>query len=69
MSVDFQSRGARILETIEMIEKYRLDIRTVTMGISLLECTRSTMEATCEAIYDRVTTQGRHLVEVADGIS
>lgn len=69
MSVDFQSRGARILETIEMIENYRLDIRTVTMGISLLECTRSTMEATCEAIYDRVTTQGRHLVEVADGIS
>ena len=41
-----------ILDTIEMIENYRLDIRTVTMGISLLGCTRSTMEATCQAIYD-----------------
>ena len=57
-----------ILDTIEMIENYRLDIRTVTMGISLLGCTRSTMEATCKAIYDRVTQQALRLVEVCEGI-
>lgn len=58
----------RILETIEMIDKYRLDIRTVTMGISLLGCTRTTMAETCEAIYDRVTRQAGKLVEVCEGI-
>ena len=57
-----------ILDTIEMIEKYRLDIRTVTMGISLLGCTRPTMEATAEAVYDRVTTRAAQLVEVCEGI-
>ena len=57
-----------ILDTIEMIEKYRLDIRTVTMGISLLGCTRSTMEATAEAVYDHVTSRAAQLVEVCEGI-
>ncbi|ERA55552.1 hypothetical protein B178_05610, partial [Corynebacterium diphtheriae DSM 43988] len=38
-----QHSYSSILETIEMIEKYRLDIRTVTMGISLLDCVRGTM--------------------------
>lgn len=58
----------RILDTIEMIDKYRLDIRTVTMGISLLGCTRTTMAETCQAIYDRVTHQAARLVEVCEGI-
>ncbi|WP_281381149.1 PFL family protein [Corynebacterium anserum] len=58
----------RILDTIEMIDKYRLDIRTVTMGISLLGCTRSSMSETCQAIYDRVTTQASRLVNVCEGI-
>lgn len=58
----------RILDTIEMIEKYRLDIRTVTMGISLLGCTRTTMAETCQAIYDRVAGQAARLVEVCEGI-
>ncbi|MBC2681571.1 DUF711 family protein [Corynebacterium sp. 4HC-13] len=51
-----------------MIDKYRLDIRTVTMGISLLGCTRSSMSETCQAIYDRVTTQASRLVNVCEGI-
>lgn len=66
MSLEFQNRG--ILDTIEMIEKYRLDIRTVTMGISLLECSRSTMAETAQAVYDRVTAQASRLVEVCRGI-
>ncbi|APT92505.1 hypothetical protein CPHO_05935 [Corynebacterium phocae] len=57
-----------ILDTIEMIESYRLDIRTVTMGISLLGCTRPTMEATATAVYDHVAAQAKHLVEVCEGI-
>lgn len=64
----FHSRAQSIISTVEMIEKYRLDIRTVTMGISLLQCRRSTMAETCEAIYERVTTQAARLVEVAEGI-
>lgn len=48
----FSFKNAQIVDTIEMIEKYRLDIRTVTMGISLLGCTRPTMSATCDAVYD-----------------
>ncbi|QGU04639.1 PFL family protein [Corynebacterium comes] len=66
MSFHLNSRD--ILDTIEMIEKYRLDIRTVTMGISLLDCTRTTMEETCRAVYDRVVTQAARLVEVCEGI-
>ncbi|MDO4928693.1 MAG: PFL family protein [Corynebacterium sp.] len=47
--------NSSILETIEMIEKYRLDIRTVTMGISLLDCVRSDIHATAQAVYDKIT--------------
>lgn len=66
MNLHLNSRT--ILDTIEMIEKYRLDIRTVTMGISLLGCTRTTMDETCRAVYGRVVTQARRLVEVCEGI-
>ena len=41
--MDFNFAQSKFLDTIDMIEKYRLDIRTVTMGISLLECSRSEM--------------------------
>lgn len=57
-----------ILETIDMIEKYRLDIRTVTMGISLLDCVRGTMAETCEAVYTKITTRAAQLVPIAEGI-
>ena len=57
-----------ILETIDMIERYRLDIRTVTMGINLVSCIRPTMEATAQAVYDRVVEQAQQLVPVCQGI-
>lgn len=66
--MSFHLNSHNILDTIEMIEDYRLDIRTVTMGISLLTCARSTMEETCQAVYDHVTTQASRLVEVCEGI-
>ncbi|OIR71349.1 hypothetical protein BHF80_02710 [Corynebacterium diphtheriae] len=63
-----QHSYSSILETIEMIEKYRLDIRTVTMGISLLDCVRGTMQETCEAVYNKITTLAKDHVSVCEGI-
>ncbi|WKD57641.1 hypothetical protein CAPI_05450 [Corynebacterium capitovis DSM 44611] len=68
MAVDFDFKSSHILDVIHMIEDYRLDIRTVTMGISLIGCTRSSMEETCRAVYDVVSTRAARLVEVCEGI-
>ncbi|AQQ15276.1 hypothetical protein CGLAU_06570 [Corynebacterium glaucum] len=68
MATDLDFKSHRILDVIQMIEDYRLDIRTVTMGISLIGCTRPTMEATAQAVYDRVTERAAQLVPVCEGI-
>ncbi|WP_259926721.1 PFL family protein [Corynebacterium sanguinis] len=68
MASDIDFKARRILDVIAMIEDYRLDIRTVTMGISLIGCARATMSATAEAVYDRVTERAARLVEVCEGI-
>ena len=41
-----------ILETINMIREEHLDVRTITMGISLLDCQTDDVEKTCDKIYD-----------------
>ena len=43
-----------ILETIRMIDQQHLDIRTITMGISLLSCADRSAERACEKIYDKI---------------
>ncbi|MDR1605679.1 MAG: PFL family protein [Streptococcaceae bacterium] len=58
----------QILETIRMIEEENLDIRTITMGISLLDCIDSDIDRACEKIYQKITTKAKHLVEVGDAI-
>lgn len=58
-----------VLETIDMIEKEHLDIRTVTMGISLLPCIRGGAEETAQAVYDRVCSKAENLVKTAEDIS
>ncbi len=58
-----------ILETIAMIEREHLDIRTVTMGISLLPCIRATAEQTAKAVYDEVCSKAKNLVNVANSLS
>ena len=68
MANQLNFKASSIVDVISMIEDYRLDIRTVTMGISLIGCTRATMEATADAVYDRVTTRAARLVEVCEGI-
>ena len=57
-----------IAQTIRMIQKEHLDIRTVTMGINLLDCAADTVEAKCRKIYDKITTKAGNLVDVACGI-
>ncbi|MBR7181151.1 MAG: PFL family protein, partial [Clostridia bacterium] len=54
-----------ILETIGMIREENLDIRTVTMGISLLDCVSEDPDRLCQRVYDKITTKAEHLVETA----
>ena len=58
-----------IMETIEMLTAENLDVRTVTMGISLLDCIDPDGKKACEKIYNKITTRARDLVKVVDGIS
>lgn len=57
-----------ILETINMIEEQKLDIRTITMGISLLDCIDSDGEKAREKIYKKITTCAKDLVKVGQEI-
>ena len=57
-----------ILQTIDMIDKRHLDIRTITMGISLLDCADPDLNRCCEKIYDKITTKARDLVKVGEAI-
>ena len=53
-----------ILETISMIQNENLDIRTITMGISLLDCADSDIDRSCEKIYRKITEKAGKLVQV-----
>lgn len=57
-----------ILETINMIKEEHLDIRTITMGISLLDCASDDMDKLCERIYDKITTKAERLLAVGEEI-
>ena len=59
----------QILETIKMIEEEKLDIRTITMGISLLDCIDSDGEKARQKIYDKITKLAKNLVKVGDQIT
>lgn len=52
-----------IMETINMIESENLDIRTITMGISLLDCADSDAKRACDKIYDKITRLAGNLVK------
>lgn len=51
-----------ILETIRMIDDENLDIRTITMGISLFDCCDPDIDAACSKIYDKIAKKAEHLV-------
>ncbi len=58
-----------VLETIQMVEKEHLDIRTITMGISLLSCIRDSAEQTAQKVYDLVCKKGENIVKTATDLS
>ncbi len=58
-----------VLETIAMVEKEHLDIRTITMGISLLGCIRDTAEETARKVYDLVCKKAEKIVKTASDLS
>lgn len=57
-----------ILETITMIQEENLDIRTITMGISLLDCCDSDIDRSCEKVYDKIVRYAGDLVKTGEDI-
>ena len=57
-----------IMETITMIQEENLDIRTITMGVSLLDCADSDIDRSCEKVYNKITTKAKDLVAVGESI-
>ncbi len=57
-----------IMETINMIQEENLDIRTITMGISLLDCIDPDPDAACRKIYDKIMKKAGKLVQVGEEI-
>ncbi|MBP5180842.1 MAG: PFL family protein [Clostridiales bacterium] len=64
MITDFE-----VLETMKMFNEQHLDIRTITMGISLMDCAASSVEESCDKIYDKICRYAGKLVETGDAIS
>ncbi len=58
-----------ILETINMIDNENLDVRTITMGISLLDCVDSDQKAACDKVYDKICRYAGSLVKTGEDIS
>jgi len=58
-----------VIETNDMIDKDLLDVRTITIGISLLDCIDTDLNKLCKNIYDKITKTAKDLVRVGDEIS
>ncbi|MCQ2462541.1 MAG: PFL family protein [Clostridia bacterium] len=57
-----------IVSTLDMIDRQHLDIRTVTMGISLLDCCSGSVKTTADKIYDKITKKAENLVKTGEDI-
>ena len=57
-----------VRETNQMIEQEKLDVRTITMGISLLDCAADSVDKVCDSIYDKITTYAKDLVATGEAI-
>ena len=60
--------SSEILQTIEMIDQQHLDVRTVTMGISLLDCADRDINVCCQRVYDKICTLADKLVDTGCAI-
>lgn len=59
----------KIQETIKMIQEEDLDIRTITMGISLLDCADTDIKKSCEKVFNKIVSKAKDLVKVGEEIS
>lgn len=60
--------GKNILETIRMIDDENLDVRTITMGISLLDCADSDIDVSCKKVYNKIKRLAKNLVKTGEDI-
>lgn len=58
-----------IIETIKMIQEQNLDVRTITMGISLIDCMDTDINKSCEKVYNKIYNYAKNLVSVGNSIS
>ena len=58
----------QIIETIDMVEKEHFDVRTITMGISLLSCIRDDAKTTADLVYDKICSKAKNIVKVANDL-
>ena len=59
----------QVTETIAMIEEQNFDVRTITMGISLLDCIDPDIDKAAEKVYNKIVTKAKDLVAVGDEIA
>ena len=60
---------SEVIETNKMIEQENLDVRTITMGINLLDCADGRLDVLCQNIYDKITRLAHNLVKTGEDIS
>ena len=58
-----------IMETIQMIQEQHLDVRTITMGISLVDCMDTDIKKSCKKVYNKIYNYAKDLVKTGDAIS
>ena len=58
-----------IMETIKMIQEQNLDVRTITMGISLIDCMDTDINKSCEKVYNKIYSYAKDLVKTGESIS
>ena len=59
---------SEIMETLTMIQQEHLDVRTITMGISLLDCIDPDIEKACTKVYDKICRRAQHLVQTGEDL-
>ena len=60
---------SEIFETIQMIQNQNLDVRTITMSLSLLDCVSDSVKKTCDKIYGKITSRAANLVSVGEALA
>ncbi|MBR6071713.1 MAG: PFL family protein [Acholeplasmatales bacterium] len=61
--------NSEIIETIKMIQEQNLDVRTITMGISLIDCMDTDINRSCEKVYNKIYNYAKDLVKTGEEIS